>query len=196
MVTTRPTPRWEWRTFGSHFETVSRAIADLPIRAQESAETYLISPVPGINTKIRGGVLDVKQLHDVREGLELWSPVLKLTFPVSSAALSPVWTLWRVRPPAVQSREYSEQAFLTDLVPRVPGIVVVPVSKTRRQAVIDDCTVELSIVHVKDRCVLTVAVESEAPERITAVVRALGLSGEANVNYVAGLKRLMEGAAS
>lgn len=189
-------PRWEWRTFGAEFPSAEQALSGIPVRVQESAETYLLCESDAINTKIRGGILDIKQLHEQRDGLELWSPVLKLAFPVAADALAPLWTFWQVAGPSCERSEYSETAFLTDLVPRVPGIVVVPVSKTRRQAVVDDCTVELSTVHVQDRSVLTVAVESEAPERITSLVRALGLSGEANVNYVVGLKRLMEGAAS
>lgn len=189
-------PRWEWRTFGVEFPSAEQALSGAPVRVQESAETYLLCESDAINTKIRGGILDIKQLHERRDGLELWSPVLKLTFPVAADALTSLWAFWQVATPACGRSEYSETAFLTDLVPRVPGVVVVPVSKTRRQAVVDDCTVELSTVYVRDRCVLTVAVESEAPERITALVRALGLSGEANVNYVVGLKRLMEGATS
>src|SRR5262245_17187101 len=95
-------PRWEWRTFGEQFGAAEPAFARLPVeQVVESDELYLLSATGTDLVKVRGGLMDVKHLEQVREdGLEQWTPVLKATFPLTAADLSAVAAAWGVEVPA------------------------------------------------------------------------------------------------
>jgi len=77
-------PRWEWRTFGDDFGEADTFFAGKsPERDQESDETYLLSTEGDASVKVRGGLMDVKELQGVDDyGLEQWKPVLKAEFPL------------------------------------------------------------------------------------------------------------------
>lgn len=184
------TPRWEWRAFGDRFPEAEAQVMAVPNSVKSSAETYLLCRTPGVNAKIRGNELDVKRLHKVEGGLELWSPVLKASFPITGESVAALFGEWGLTPPAVARPAYAYEEFLTDVIADAPGIHPVAITKERRQAVIDGCSVEVSTVTVGGQQVQTVAVESESPERIGPVVRRLGLSGVGNENYVVALMRL------
>jgi exopolyphosphatase/guanosine-5'-triphosphate,3'-diphosphate pyrophosphatase len=81
-------PRWEWRTFGASFSDVEARFESFPPeRMAESDEIYLLSLATDASVKARGGLLDVKRLERVSEdGLELWRPVMKARFPLSTGA--------------------------------------------------------------------------------------------------------------
>ena len=82
-------PRWEWRTFGSHFGAAESFFADLEADViQESDELYLLSHGEA-NVKIRDELVDIKVLNDVNAaGLEQWTPVMKAAFPLASPDLA------------------------------------------------------------------------------------------------------------
>ena len=71
-----------------------------------------------------------------------------------------------------------------------PGVVAVPVQKTRRHFTIGGCMAELTDLRTGERSARTIAVESEVPADVVAVVRELGLSGRENVNVPRGLAAL------
>ena len=77
-------PRWEWRTFGERFDAADNRLARLePDRVQESDEIYLLSLRGDASIKVRDDLMDVKHLQRVSEqGLELWMPVMKASFPL------------------------------------------------------------------------------------------------------------------
>ena len=185
-------PRWEWRTFGDRFPDAEAVFAVVPSSTRTSTETYLLCPVPGVNAKIRGETLDVKRLLQVKRGLELWTPVLKVSFPISAASIGALFTEWKAAPPPLTREQYSQPQFLTDVIAATPDVRAVTISKERRQATLDGCAVEVSAVTVDAHRVLTVAVESERPDRIEPVVRTLGLAGVGNENYVSALTRLSQ----
>lgn len=184
------TPRWEWRAFGDRFPGAEALVMAHPTSVKSSAETYLLCRTPGVNAKVRGNELDVKRLHTVEGGLELWSPVLKASFPITAERVAALFREWGLTPPAAARPAYSYEQFLSEVIAETPGIHPVGITKERRQAVIDGCSVEVSAVTLNGQQVQTVAVESESPERIEPVVRRLGLSGVGNENYVAALMRL------
>ena len=165
-------------------------MAVVPSTTKVTDETYLLCERPGVNAKIRGNTLDVKRLLTAERGLELWSPVLQAPFPIDAQSIGRLFAEWAVALPALGRQQYSQDQFLTDVIAVTPGIRVVATSKERRQATLDGCAVEVSTVTVGARRVLTVAVESERPDRIEPVVRTLGLAGVGNENYVSALTRL------
>lgn len=186
------TPRWEWRTFGECFPDAEAVLALLPSSTKTSTETYLLCRIPGVNAKIRGETLDVKRLLQVDRGLELWTPVLKVSFPIEDADIRALFVEWKAVPPVLVHPQYSQDQFLTDVIAATPDVRAVTISKERRQATLEECAVEVSTVIVGTQRVQTVAVESERPDRIEPVVRRLGLAGVGNENYVSALTRLSQ----
>ncbi len=189
-MTTAVVPRWEWRTFGDRFPDALAVIAALPHLVKDSAETYLLCPAPDVNAKIRGHQLDIKRLQQRARGLELWSPVFKADFPITAADVARLFHEWALPAPALTRATYTLDQLLSEVIARTPAITVAPIVKTRRQAQLDGCAIEVSTVRLAQRALETVAVESEQPEQVEPVVRRLGLAGVANENYVAGLTRV------
>src|SRR3954451_18969517 len=64
-------PRWEWRTFGDRVAAVDSYFAGTePERVQDSDETYLLSLDTDASVKVRDGLMDVKLLERVEDGLQ------------------------------------------------------------------------------------------------------------------------------
>ena len=86
-------PRWEWRSFGSHFgDAEARLKARGADKLQHSDEIYLLSSVSDANVKIRDGLMDIKRLEQTdAHGFEQWRPVLKEAFPLPAAAIEAVF---------------------------------------------------------------------------------------------------------
>jgi exopolyphosphatase / guanosine-5'-triphosphate,3'-diphosphate pyrophosphatase len=73
--------RWEWRTFGARADVFGDRS---PEREQESDELYILSVARGDTVKVRDGLMDVKRLERVNDdGLEQWTPIMKVEFPLS-----------------------------------------------------------------------------------------------------------------
>ncbi len=187
-------PRWEWRTFGTHFGAAEEYIAKLePTGIQESDETYLISPT-GDTVKIRAGLMDIKLLREVgRNGLERWEPVLKAEFPLSGEHVAAVFAALREPMPPLDRERYTLEQFLTELVEPAPGVREVPVSKRRVRYRIEGCTSELTDLVVGDWLTRTIAIESEDLDAVVAGVRAVGLGARVNTSYPRGLGALYDG---
>jgi len=88
---TEVTARWEWRSFGRHFGEADGRLAQFtPGGSQESDEIYLLSPT-GSNVKVRDALMDIKELREVNaDGLEQWTPVMKVGFPLPAAEVTKV----------------------------------------------------------------------------------------------------------
>lgn len=161
-------PRWEWRAFGEAFPEVEARIGPEE-KVQESDELYLLSSESDASVKVRGGLLDVKRLERVDEaGLEQWRPVLKIEFALSADDV---------------------ETLLSAL--GIGGVRAVAVQKRRRHFTFEDCMAELSEFRTDRGSMLTVAVESEDPERVLAAVRSLGLEARRNVSVPRALKTLV-----
>ncbi|MBO9553586.1 hypothetical protein [Cellulomonas sp.] len=186
-------PRWEWRSFGDAFDEAESAFAALPPgMVVHSEELYVLAAGGTDLVKLRDGLMDVKQLQQVSdEGLEQWRPVLKAPFPLTAADVAALAAALGVDAPADAAAAGTTLGTFLDAVVRPhPELRAVRVHKHRVRYVVDGCMAELTDVHADDVPVRTVAVESEDPAAVLALVERLGLSSHANVNYGRGLKAL------
>jgi hypothetical protein len=184
-------PRWEWRVFGERCPDVDARLAAARAPATTSVETYIVGPRDDVNVKIRGGQLDIKRRLRLEDGLELWSPVAKETFPVDAAVIAAVFSCWRVAAPALRRERYTAAQLLDEVVARCRALRVARVGKTRWQASIAGGVVERAALDVEGQTVHTAAIESEHPGEVRDLARELGLAGHDNVSYVAALRRLL-----
>jgi len=196
-VTQAPEPgivaRWEWRTFGEHYVDAARQFAALtPDRVQESEDLHLVARNGGNTVKVRDGLMDVKHLERVDEdGLELWIPVMKESFPLAAGDVNRVLTDLRVTAGPLARTDYTLDEILEELVEPSGDVVAVAVGKRRAHYTLGACLAELTEVRT-DRCATrTIAVESENPALVMATVRELGLGPLPNVSYPHWLKMLV-----
>jgi exopolyphosphatase/guanosine-5'-triphosphate,3'-diphosphate pyrophosphatase len=177
--------RWEWRTFGAADDVFGDRP---PERVQESDELYILSVARGDTVKVRDGLMDVKRLEQVDDdGLEQWAPVLKAEFPLSPEKVRSILEGLHVPVPSLDRDEYD----LDDFVGGRSDLLAVPVHKHRSRYTIGDCMAELTDVTTEQGSTRTVAVESEDADKVTAVVRELGLADRPNTSYPRGLKALV-----
>ena len=180
--------RWEWRTFGEQFGGAEDRLGSIePERLVESDETYLLSAEGVDAVKVRDDLVDLKHLEQVNDdGLELWRPVMKSPLPISAADARTVLAALRIAG-SLDSDTYD----FADLARTAGGAVrVVPVHKKRRHFTIARCMAELTDLRTSDRSTRTIAIESEDPARVIAVVRELGLGSRPNVSVPQALKAL------
>ena len=189
-------PRWEWRTFGSHFGAAEPFFAELePDAIQESDELYLLSEGEA-NVKIRDELVDVKALNAVDSaGLEQWVPVMKAEFPLASADLEKVYDALGIVRSSTDSDQLTQEQLLEELGAE-PAIRAVAVQKRRARHRVGGCTAEVTDLLVEGKPTRTIAVESEDPEAVVAAVELAGLQGFVNTNYSRGLRAIIEDAPS
>jgi hypothetical protein len=189
-------PRYEFRVWAKSLdEPRKRLEAVAGGKPQESTETYILSAATSTtNVKIRAALMDIKELVREQDGLEQWNPTLKEEFPLAAAIVSgKVLPGLRVEPAKLARASYTFDEFLREVVATHPKLKAVSLTKFRTQYKIDGCTAEFTEVRINDtqaQTVQTVAVESEDPVAVRAVVAKLGLATTPNVNYIRELKRL------
>jgi exopolyphosphatase/guanosine-5'-triphosphate,3'-diphosphate pyrophosphatase len=177
--------RWEWRTFGVGDDVFGDREVD---RVQESDELYILSVTRGDTVKVRDDLMDVKHLEQVNDdGLEQWAVVMKAGFPLAAEQVRSILEGLRVPVPRLERSEYT----VDDVVHGRLDLLAVPVHKHRSRYAIGDCMAELTEVTTPQGSTRTVAVESEDAERVSAVVRDLGLADRPNTSYPQGLKALV-----
>jgi exopolyphosphatase/guanosine-5'-triphosphate,3'-diphosphate pyrophosphatase len=188
-------PRWEWRTFGTHFGVAETRFAELtPRDIQESDELYFLGG-SGDNVKVRADLMDIKVLREVDgTGLERWEPVMKQSFPLPAADVSKVFASLRLPPPALARNAYTLDQFVGELV--VPSDVLRPVKvhKRRVRYTVGGCTSEVSDVRADGKATRTIAIESENAAAVISAVASVGLGGYLNTSYPRGLQALLDGA--
>ena len=103
-------PRWEWRSFGTHFGPAEARLAQrAPSGIQDSDEIYLLSDA-GANVKIRDALMDIKLLRETdARGLERWEPVLKTGFPLQAADVSGVFEMLQLPRPTLSRSAWMDQ---------------------------------------------------------------------------------------
>jgi exopolyphosphatase/guanosine-5'-triphosphate,3'-diphosphate pyrophosphatase len=186
-------PRWEWRTFGDSFDTAERFLAALePEKVEESDEYYVLSANSDASVKLRGGVMDMKQLEQRSDdGLELWRPVLKADFPLSADDVRALFDGLAVASPTLGETEFALPA-LRDLVVATPELHIVGLHKHRVRHRVDDCMVELTDFRLEPEATRTIAIESPDAALVLATITRLGLEGRRNINVARGLKTLVD----
>jgi exopolyphosphatase/guanosine-5'-triphosphate,3'-diphosphate pyrophosphatase len=185
-------PRWEWRTFGESFGAADDRLAAMePGALQESDEVYLLSTGSDASVKVRDGLMDVKHLEDVAEGLEQWKPVLKASFPLSAGEVRDVLGALAVEPPQLARDAYTLDELKVEVIGPSKDLRAVDVHKRRQHYLVGTCMAEVSEVTTAATGERTIAVESEDPELVLRTVRDLGLEGRRNVNLPRGLKAML-----
>jgi exopolyphosphatase/guanosine-5'-triphosphate,3'-diphosphate pyrophosphatase len=186
-------PRWEWRSFGRRFgQAESRLAALTPLATQESDEIYLLSSA-GDNVKVRDALMDIKVLREVnRDGLELWTPVLKAGFPLPADEAAGVLESLHLDARPAARTSYTLDAFLEQFAPPGGPIRAVKVHKRRTRYKVDGCMAELTDVDVNGKPTRTIAVESEDAAGVVRAVSGLGLGGYTNTSYPRGLAAALD----
>lgn len=185
--------RWEWRCFASSLATIAQAVA-IPsdATAQESDEIYVLDPRGTENVKIRGGALDIKRLRQVDDdGLELWEPVFKASFPLSRGDLAAAAAVSALPLETLPRETYTVAQFIEGVIWLRTDLHIARVHKSRRAFAFAGCIAELVRLAVDSRTLESFSLEHEDPTRILAALRSLGLDGHSNTNYSLGLSRAL-----
>jgi exopolyphosphatase / guanosine-5'-triphosphate,3'-diphosphate pyrophosphatase len=184
-------PRWEWRTFGTHFGRAEEHFAALtPREVKESDELYFLS-ADGDTVKVRDGLMDIKVLKEVNaDGLEQWTPVMKAPFPLSASDVAKVFEALREDAPRQARKAYTLEQFVDELA-EPAGIRTVQVHKRRTRYNVGGCSAELTDVTANGKATRTIAIESENPAAVIAAVRDVGLGDYVNTSYPRGLAALV-----
>jgi hypothetical protein len=124
-------------------------------------------------------------------GLELWSPAFKAAFPLSAPILQSAFSALGLPHPTIQRGAYTLDEFLAEIVDRNAAFRAVHVSKWRRQFMFGGCAAELVRLRIGGIVQDSFGIEDEAPARIIAALRELGLDSHPNINFPAGLKRAL-----
>jgi|1185.fasta_scaffold08762_2 exopolyphosphatase/guanosine-5'-triphosphate,3'-diphosphate pyrophosphatase len=185
-------PRWEWRTFGQEFGDADSALAALPVeQVVESTELYILSASGTDVVKVRDELMDIKQLQQVSDdGLEQWAPVLKATFPISASELGAVTAALGVTTVPPARDDYPLDVLLDDVITPNAELMAIEVHKRRVRHRIGGCLAERTEVRTDRAFTCTIAIESEDPALVMAVLAEVGLGGQPNVNFGRGLKVL------
>jgi exopolyphosphatase/guanosine-5'-triphosphate,3'-diphosphate pyrophosphatase len=187
-------PRWEWRIFDPLPTAAERRFAGLvPERVEDRNETYVLSRTSDASVKVRGGRMDVKRLERVDgDGLELWQPAMKATFPLPAAAVRAVLEALSAPAQALARTEYTFEQLLAEVVDPSPGLLAVGVHKHREHFTVGGTMAELSELGTAAAgATRTIAIESEDPARVSAAVREIGAGARPVVCVARGLKALV-----
>jgi hypothetical protein len=186
-------PRWEWRTFAPSLADLRRAVGGVPLEPpRESRETYLLCLRSSHNTRVRDGLMDLKWRKQVSpDGLELWDPVLKSSFPFDASFMPRLFEAWGLRTPSLARLRYTLAQFLEEILAPNPDLRAVDVTKNSQRFTRGGTTCEFARLTVDSLPLETFCVEHEDPELVLQVVRGLDLDSRHNVNYPMGLKRAL-----
>ena len=193
METTNP--RFEFRIFAdelSFTEQLFQQHASEPV-IRESSEIYIISSkTRTYNTKIRYDLLDIKRLLKTEKGLEQWSPVLKVSFPLSKKIINELFFVFNTRSPQILKSEYSLPEFIEDIIQPHPDLCSVNVKKKRWGYMINNCISELAEVHIDNKYIKTAAIESTKISDILETIKMLQMDQYKNTNYLVAIKQVMK----
>jgi exopolyphosphatase / guanosine-5'-triphosphate,3'-diphosphate pyrophosphatase len=186
-------PRWEWRTFGTHFGIAESRFASLaPGAVQESDELYFLGGL-GANVKVRDGLMDIKVLREVSaEGLEQWEPVMKKPFPLAAAEATKVFLSLGLAAPRLSREAYTLEQFIDEVVAPSGVLRPVKVHKRRVRYTVGGCISEFSDVRTEAKATRTIAIEAEDAAAVIAAVASVDLGGYQNTNYALGLRALLD----
>jgi hypothetical protein len=181
---------WEWRTFMPQTD-VEQKISQYPLTwLSESLDVYILSELSMDNIKVRDNFIKIKMLQLVaKDGLEQWQLVKREPFPLPLAEVQAISRVYRVPMPEFAKDTYSFEEFV-ELATKDERIICVVVDKNRRLYDVDDCLVEVADLKFGDKTIITMAIESENPDKVRATKTLLGLDGLENVNYVTAIKRM------
>jgi exopolyphosphatase/guanosine-5'-triphosphate,3'-diphosphate pyrophosphatase len=185
--------RWEWRVFGSRLGPADQVLSAMtPLgEPQESDEIYILGD-QSANLKIRFDLLDIKKLIEVDDaGLQLWAPVSKAEFPVTTDHARSIFAAMGASPPETSRDTHTLQEFLEDLVAPHPDLEIVNVHKRRVRYAFDGCMAELTSMSANGQATETIAAESEDPAAVAGAIETLGMGNHVNTSYSRALRCLL-----
>ena len=187
--------RYEFRAFAQDFGIVEQAIRRHARvdRYRESLEVYIMSADNDENnTKVRGGLMDIKVLVNHDRGLEQWIPRMKGEFPLPRQVIrEEVLPALGVAVPNLKRAVSSFEEYIDGIIGPHPDLAAVSVFKQRSGFDIDGCTVELANVTINGAMTRTVCLESTDPDRVLETRTRLYLDDYENVNYLLAIKRVI-----
>jgi hypothetical protein len=160
---------------------------------RESQEVYIVSAANNENnTKIRDLKMDIKELVEVKQGLERWNPRMKGEFPLQTDVIrDEIFPAFAVREPEFKRDAYSLNQYLDELINPHPELSAVNVFKRRFAFTINGCITEVAQLLINGAAIQTVAVELEDIDAILEAKQLLGLTEYENVNYLLAIKRVI-----
>lgn len=187
-------PLWEWRTFDYQpslwQEAMHDAVRTVPLVM--TAETYLPTRQSPCNVKLRGELLDVKQLVRTNvEGLELWEPILRSEFPLAPSLLPQLCGLWQSPCPDVCPQVPTPEHLLSFVSHSMPDVRIVPLRKWRRRIRLHDCDGERVTILVEGKLLECLSLEHSDSATLLAALKALHLDGERNTSYLRAIKQTL-----
>jgi exopolyphosphatase/guanosine-5'-triphosphate,3'-diphosphate pyrophosphatase len=188
-----PVLRWEWRTFAPDLNALRKRLPDLSAgQPRRSRESCIVCALVPHDAKIRFDMLDVKRLLQVdAQGLELWDPVLKDTFPVSAGTVARLFGIWKLGLPGFARASYSLTLFLEEIVAPNRQLHRVDVEKTRYGFVYEGCIAEIADVTLNGVPMATFCLENESEAAVLSAMADLGYAGARNVSYTQAIKEAL-----
>ncbi|HMM12498.1 MAG TPA: hypothetical protein PKE03_10435 [Bacteroidales bacterium] len=191
-------PRFEFRTFGQHFDTQWKRMARLSVPVPEdvwerrSDEIYIISRTNDVNnTKIRNGKMDIKTFVQSIDGLEQWNPLMKGSFPMKTEMIvNEVFPAFQVEMPGFDKDQYTLEEFL-HLIRIHPDLAAVRVNKLRYGYMVNQTICEYAIVLINGARLVTMSSESTEVSDIRKTIEEVGLKNVENINYLQAIKRVI-----
>ncbi|MEA1986309.1 MAG: hypothetical protein U9N76_02315 [Candidatus Marinimicrobia bacterium] len=191
-------PRFEFRTFGENFDVERKKMAELSVPVPEkvkernSEETYIVSKTNDENnTKIRDGKMDIKTFVKDIDGLEQWNPLLKNEFPLKADFIkNDLFDAFQTECPDLEKDEYSYEEFMK-LINDHKDLQAVNVKKHRFGFMVNDTICEYAEVVIDGKNIATINSESTEIDDIKKTLKAVGLVGKENINYLGAIKRVI-----
>ena len=195
MVTTT-IPRYEFRVFGNNLNKYEEKIKEFSEKeiTRHMNSIYLLTPWKRKNNvKIRGKVMDIKNLEQEYKGLEQWSPFLVGEFPLKADVIKTVvFPALGIESPVFRRKEYTLNQFIDEVVSIDPDLAIASVMKNRDAYTVGDCITEIAKIKVNGAFIKTICIEADNPEKVLKAKNMLGIGDEVeNVNYPLALKRIM-----
>jgi len=188
-------PRYEFRAFAQHFGLIEerlRRFSKLD-NFRESSEVYIVSAGNRKNNvKIRYNTLDIKVLLKEEKGLQQWSPLTRVGFPLEMGSVrNEVFPRLGVAVPEFKRTVYTLDQYLEEIVRPHPELSIARVFKRRFGYIINGCLSEIAELLINSAAIKTVSVESVNIEELLQTKDMLGLHGYENVNYLLAIKRIL-----
>jgi hypothetical protein len=187
--------RFEFRIWSQTLQEVKTRLLRLatPVGTEVSEEIYLVSTATyKCNVKIRNEMIDIKYLISVEDGLERWTPILKVSFPLKASILaSDIFPALEVQSPLMSKEQYGKVELLDEIISPQRKIAIVLVSKTRLRFALKTCEAEFASTVINEVLQDTVAVEDSDPHAVRQVIREIGIDDVENVNYIRQIKHIL-----
>jgi hypothetical protein len=187
--------RYEFRIFAHDLGIVEETLRSRArvARYREGAEVYIMSAANDENnTKVRGGLMDIKVLAHRERGLEQWSPRMKAEFPLSRDRIrDELFPAFGAAVPELERDSYSFQQTLDEIIGPHPELAAVNVYKQRFGFDVGGCIAELANVYINGAAMRTACLESTDSDLVLETRNQLHLDRYPNVNYLLAIKRVI-----